>query len=477
MVGADGVSLQGDVAGAYLTAVLSGPRTFLVITRAQWRSSWGPVPEGTDKGDAVVEIHKALYGLPRGDTDWSSEMYAGMHEVGGELIEDVGEESLFVVRKYPPGRQPMFAESVFKRPVLVVVYSDNFCVCGLFKEAVAVHKVLRKRFGFSSESNYHMTDIVGLEREVGMYMGRKALLCHQEQYTRHLVSDYEKRFWQGKELPGSDTPMALKEEDDHMKATATTPFLYEVRSEYAGKLVWLTRGSRYDIAVATKRVAQRLQSWERAEDALTHRILRYLKKFPDLGILYRSADEEDWDRFVVSTKFDADHGNDAFAAKSTSSHITSIVGASTRLPISFGAKGQTAEARNTAEAEVIACDHATFRAALPLAATLEFIVRRSVRILGYGDNDASLIAARRGHSRKLAYVRKYQRVSLSALRRVWVGAQPHERYGLPSDNFLGKVASEFNDSDLGTKPVDKDRHAMLVAKCNLISLSRFRAGL
>ena len=102
------------------------------------------MPADIDSGDVVVRVWKALYGLPRGDTDWGATMVGGMHELGMEQIEDSGEESSFVARTWPEEFRPKDAPKGFERPVLVAVYSDNFVVAGLLREAVAVHQALLK---------------------------------------------------------------------------------------------------------------------------------------------------------------------------------------------------------------------------------------------------------------------------------------------------------------------------------------------
>ena len=154
-----------------------------------------------------------------------------MQEIGFERIKDSGEESSFVGRFWPEQYRPIDVPKTgnstpFARPVLVTVYSDNFLVSGLFREAVAVHKLLMKYFGCSEELNYHLTDIVGLERSVGVLNGRKAVLLHQEQYARHLVAEYEERFCGGKPLRGDDTALVLRESEEYGSAPAGTPYTF-----------------------------------------------------------------------------------------------------------------------------------------------------------------------------------------------------------------------------------------------------------
>ena len=173
-------------------------------------------------------------------------------------------------------------------------------------------------------------------------------------------------------------------------------------------------------------------------------------------------------------KVESDHGNDSFSPKSASSQIGFVAAPSVRLLCTFGCKGQTAEARNTAEAETVALDYGTFRAGLPLAAVLEQIFMRRVRLIAFTDNEACLQAVKKGHSRRLGYLKKHQRVSLAALRRIYVGAEEHEDFGLRSDNSLEKEASKENEADLGTKPLESSEHHYLLHKAGMVSLLVFR---
>jgi hypothetical protein len=92
-----------------------------------------------------------------------------------------------------------------------------------------------------------------------------------------------------------------------------------------------------------------------------------------------------------------------------------------------------------------------------------------------GDNDAALIAARKGYSRRLAYLKRHQRISLSALRDVYVGREEHEDNSEPSINVLGKISSENNRSDIGTKPLDHVRHWFLLGRLKMKTLREIRA--
>ena len=58
---------------------------------------------------------------------------------------------------------------------------------------------------------------------------------------------------------------------------------------------------------------------------------------------------------------------------------------------------------------------------MPLVGTLELILRRPVRIIASIDAQTGIDTVKRGYSRKMAYLRKTQRVSISCLPEVFFG--------------------------------------------------------
>jgi hypothetical protein len=109
-----------------------------------------------------------------------------------------------------------------------------------------------------------------------------------------------------------------------------------------------------------------------------------------------------------------------------------------------------------------------------LCATLEVILKRPVRVVLRGDNDAACIACRKGYSRKLGYIKKHQKCSLSAMRHVFVGGEPHETDLEPSVNVLARVDTKKNRSDLGTKPLDHVVHWGHMIRILMRSLAEIR---
>lgn len=460
MVGPDGITLQGDVPGAYLTAPLVGPRTFLTIPvhlrQRHWKH-WEGIP------DPVIEVKSGLYGLPRGDTCWGGKQQTGLRTLKMEQVKDVGEESFWLGR-------PEDNDEVLNT-TMVSVYTDNFQVSGRRRYAILWHSRLMQHFGFAIEDHYEMTDVIGLEREPFYLLdGRRALFIHQTSYNKHMVETYEKKYNGGKELRRRTTPLLVSESTDHDDAPSKTPEITAAdASSIGGAVAWPARCSRFDLCLPAKRIIQRIPDGGPLDAAMAHRTMEYVKETEDLGIVMY-GDPSDRDYWIIEVEADTDHGNDPFSAKSTGAHWLLISGPSTHCPVSWGAKGQAAPGRSTAEVESTNMDRATFVHAMPLCAMMEQILRRPVRIALRGDNSAANIACRKGYSRKPGYIKKHQKCSLAAMRHVFVGGEPHEVDLEPSINMLGQVASMKNRSDLGTKALDHVRHWVLLNLCRMTRL-------
>lgn len=461
-VGETGTSLQGDVPGAYLKAKLTGPRTFIRVPKGMRQASW----TGWDAiSDPVIEALAGIYGLPRGDTAWGGLARNEMKNMQFEKVQDTGEDSLWIRR---------WSEDVLDT-TCVSVYADNFHITGRSNGAVRSHQMCADRVGFSKEYNYTLTDIIGMEREP-FYLpsGQKALFVHNTGYAQYAVSRFQDKHYGGKELPCITTPLTSDEPTANEKVPLKVPKLTaHDATSHGGEVNWAARCNRFDLSLPGKRIMQRVTAWEHMDAAMLFRIFCYWKTTVDLGIVI-TGDPRDVDVVVVvEVEVDSDLANDVFSARSTSAVWLAVSGPNTCAPMTWGAKGNPNSARNTAEAEEIAIDRGAFLYAMPICSTLEVILKRVVRIVLRSDNDAALIAARKGYSRKLSYLKKWQKTSLSALRELFVGAEEHED-GEPSPNILAKIGTKENRSDLGTKPLDHQRHWSLVAKCRMQRLANIR---
>ena len=204
--------------------------------------------------------------------------------------------------------------------------------------------------------------------------------------------------------------------------------------------------------------------WDRECDHLLFRIFQYLKGTVNLGIvLYGHPD--DWDNIQFAIECDADHGGDPSETKSTSGMFAYLYGEKSFMPLDWYAKKQTvATARSTGEAEMVAIDGATFNVSMPWVLLLEGVFRRSIGWVTGSDSDAAIKAVKKGYSKKMAYLMKWQRISIAALKQVYFPYTEEEDDDPQLDltaNLI-KVLGDINKADLFTKSFDHERHWFLL---------------
>ena len=446
---------MGDVPGAYLTTPLTGPPTYITTEKAvrpanDWRWWQDRQP--------VAPVHTALYGLPRSGADWGEKARQCLEdELLCERVLDTGEESVYMYR---------YDENIIDSLVLIVLYVDDFAITGKQVNAELMHNTIMQYLGFGSKPDYELFDFIGIERQV-VYKSPTGsrILVHQASYAVVVIEDFEKRFNGGKSLQAIATPMKMKDDKTEVVDSRNVPSLEAVGPEMNGKLLWLSRGTRPDLGTATTRLSRRLTRWSRDVDLMLWRIMKYLRGTTHLGILMEGS-SNDLGVVINLLDMDADHGGDIITAKSTSGYFLEIRGPSTQIPIYWGSKSQDCTALSTGDAELTACRDATFRSGLPWAATLEKILRRYIRLVGRTDSNASLDAIRNGYSKKMAYLDKHKRISISSLHEVYI-----ENHDVDHLNLLLKMEGLKLRADVMTKPIDSKRHWELLEKMGMALVS------
>lgn len=121
--------------------------------------------------------------------------------------------------------------------------------------------------------------------------------------------------------------------------------------EAVGSLMYLTVGTRPDIAFAVSLVSQALDCPTKNHWAMVKRILKYLKGTKNTGLLYKS----DCESGILTAYCDADFAGDATTRRSTTGVVCQYMGAA----ISWLSQRQKSVALSTTEAEFIAASEAT----------------------------------------------------------------------------------------------------------------------
>ena len=320
--------------------------------------------------------------------------------------------------------------------------------------------MLRYRLGIQDKDPDEcvMDDVVGVERQVMSKTETAAsIIVHQRGYVSKIVEDFEQRFNNGQPLQQISTPCKETVDKHDLELMELPGVLADVASELHGKLLWPVRGSRPDCAVAVSRISRRLNAWSGYCDYLVWRLFRCLKTTLGLGVQF-DCNLLEFAKWFVATFADADHANDRWAiTKSTSGRLTFVMGDHTRMVITWGCKLQDATAKSTPEAELILASDATTKTTIPLVDVLETLTGRSWRAVTLADNETCQAVVESGFSRKMAYVRKYQDVSVGL---------PHDWHAR-EENRTEHVESAEQVADIMTKPLDHTSHWRLVRSMNM----------
>lgn len=432
-----GVSLLGDVEGAYVKSKLRGNAMWISLPKFLQPASWSKyrLP--------VTRVIMALYGLKRSGLDWGVKARKVVLSLGFEPIRDFTDDSIFL-----------------RGPVLLIIYTDDFLFSGPHDLALQAWKECNHALGFSTKlDGSNLLKILGIRRSAKwVSKTMKHITLDQEEYIKHIVENFQEIIGNGKSvtLPSSTTPAVGKETvpTDKQRAESKKPlddevagFFADTGPEHVGKLWWIARGTRPDICYSVARLARRVRKWTKLQDKELLRIYKYLAGTSAMCLFF-VVDVRDMELLGTVSYSDSDHAGDpGCTAKSTSGWMTYWAGpCGSRIMVHWGSRLQGFKAKSTPEAEVIAMMDATARSLAPYAFLLDSLLgRRTLAVLAT-DNDAGRLAALRGYSRALAYLVRYQRVSLG-----WLG-----------DFFSGEfekllpVRSGYNHSDCCTKSLEAE---------------------
>lgn len=342
------------------------------------------------------------------------------------------------------------------RPIMLAVYTDDFCLSGTRHVAIPLFVQLHSCFGFAAESldNPELQVIIGLRLvRIPSVVGTRRILITQREYIETICGLYcEEVGITLESLKPISTPCKCRANKTDVEKRNLPGRQRDTAGTHIGRLLWVVRGTRPDVAVTTSRLSSRQTRWSLETDEALNRVYRYLWSTRDLCLLMK-LELADLCRLGMLVHMDSDHAGDRdFTPRSRTGHIEEL-GVESRprtswMPLAWSSTLQDATAKSSSEAEAGAAWSATFNGGVPIQSMWEQILNERMTLTGYIDNDAARIAIANGDSRKLAHLRKHHDMSLSAI------SEYYERDG----NSLIRVDSAENWSDGLTKPLDHVAH-------------------
>ena len=262
----------------------------------------------------VCKLHKALYGLKQSPRAWYARLHAALLAWG--LVQSLSDPNLY------------FAH-IGSDTVALLVYVDDILLTGSNSQLIAKLKN-------HLQQNFQTNDLGPLDRYLGVQFDRTTtgLHMHQRQYALSIL-----KLFQMEDCKPSLTPLPegliLSKHSDTPLVDAT---LYRM---LVGKLLFLTK-TRPDLTHAVSVVSRFMQHPQEAHLQAAKHILRYVRRYPDLGLFFKQGEENRLHGYT-----DADYGQDVDDRISVGAYIF-FLGNS---PISWNSKKQTSTSRSSCESE------------------------------------------------------------------------------------------------------------------------------
>ena len=384
----------------------------------------------------VVRLQKALYGLKQSGRVWFQRLTTYLTEQGF-MNDEADAPCVFTKRE---GAE--FA--------IIAIYVDDLIIIGTKRAVGRAKKMMIDEF--------EMKDLGRVSHCIGLQIEHfdGGIFVHQTNYTRGLLKKYSME-----NCNPMKTPMEVKGDRElYGDPKEGEPLL---GSEYPyfsaiGELMWLANRTRPDIAFAVNILARYAATPTMRHWNGVRRILRYLKRTEDYGILYRRGSTEKLRGYA-----DAGYKSDPNTGKSQGGYVFKLGGAA----ISWRSKKQTVVATSTAHAELIALYDGT-REASWLHRLQKFVEKSTgldddpQRIPMHEDNEACIKQIKKG------FVRTDATKHIDPKYRAWVAQGDGKTVDVVS------VASQDNTADIFTKALPGETHWHHVRGLGMLSREETR---
>jgi len=441
----------GDVTGAYLETKLGqgAPEIWVEVPEQlrKLKSKWARM------NCPMVQLIKALYGLPRAGHDWDRYMRSILAKKGWEPLDNMNS---------------IYAKTIRGELCLLGVYVDDMVVSCPDSHVDLVRKELctgEQSFPIEWNDYEPAKTVKGVTTQnidlrflgVHVIINRSGDISNvtfaQTDYAKSIVEVYEDKC--KRKCRSAWTPSV---KPDDKLAECDKPGKYQkICREILGKLLFLERCSRIDIINAVTTLCGRVSKWTIADDKALDRLMDYVSHTTAMTLQWR-IDANDKESMTASLLTDSDWATCKDTSRSVSSFDLTVVGPNTKATIMWGTRKQTFIARSTAEAETGAHVEGLVRALLPALLFIDSLNSYAqTHQLGYTlswaptarcDNNAATCALNSLLAGRLSLLAKSSRLNLhwarATLRRCRIK--------------VTRIPTELNCSDLGSKALPQQVH-------------------
>jgi transposase InsO family protein len=334
---------QFDVSTAFLNGVLE-------------EEVYVKLPTILSSSKKVWKLHKALYGLKQAARVWN---------------ETLSKELLKLQFKQSSADPCLFHKGAGEDAVYLLIHVDDGVIVGQCDSVAHTKSSIAAIFDIKDlgQATYFLSIEISHSQE--------GITLSQGQYVRRVLEQFEMSDCKGKDTPMTPGTSLVKAGD-----------LLPEDNEYCslvGSLLYLSVNTRPDISFAVSSLSRYMNAPTMQHMIAAKHVLRYLRKFPDLGLFYRRRTEGVSLQQILHVYADADFAGDKDGRKSTTGMI--ILRGS--HPIAWLSKLQPIVTTSTTEAEFVAAATAT-KEGLWMRKLLTVFKGTATQFILKGDNEACI---------------------------------------------------------------------------------------
>ena len=378
------------------------------------------------KEDWVWQLNQTLYGLRQSGRVWYRKLRDALLELG--FTSSAADPCVFI-------------RSDSGNLAIVFTHVDDLGLIGnSLGEITRLKGELAKYFPISDLGEAHHLLGIKISRD----RAKHTIALSQEQYILDLLRKYNFENVNPVRTPlDSSTRLSKAMPSEKSDQREYKDFPYQ---SIVGSLMHAAVMTRPDIAHAVQQVAQFMSDPQPAHCLAVKRILRYLRGTANFQLTYGSNNDS-----KVIAYCDADYANDTDTRKSISGFAFMFNGGS----FAWSSRKQTSVSLSTAEAEYISAVHAAKSAAWLRVLLQELNIISDEPIDLRVDNQSAIALINLDDSVN-------ERLKHIEVRYHWI--RNAVRKGIISPSH---IPSEFNISDILTKPLDRNTHTRLTSLLGL----------
>jgi hypothetical protein len=262
----------------------------------------------------VCKLHKSLYGLKQSPRAWYARLHATL--LAWNLLQSHSDPNLYYAH-------------IGNDTIALLVYVDDILLTG------SNTQLLTQLKGHLHQS-FRTHDLGPIQRYLGVQFERNptGLRMHQTEYALSILQQFGMEHCNPSYTPLPEGLLLSK----HSTTPLVDATLYRT---LVGKLLFLTK-TRPDISHAVGVVSRFMQDPQESHLQAAKHILRYVRRFPDLGLLFQQGEE-----IGLRGYTDADYGQDIDDIISVGAYIFFLG----NFPISWNSKKQSSTSRSSCESE------------------------------------------------------------------------------------------------------------------------------